>query len=222
MTEEIRENKILLDSENQTDTAVRQDQPDQARPEKESVRPEQQSQNRRLLQRAEYSVKEYQYFLIRLVVLLLLVWILFFKIVGLTSMPSGDMYPRIDLGDMLLFYRLDTNVSAQDIVVLEKTTPDTLETKLYVCRVVAAEGDTVEITDTGALIINGNTMIESNIFSPTTRYESYTEYPLTLGEGQCFVLADHRDGGEDSRYFGAVDKDELLGTVITVIRRNGL
>ena len=182
----------------------------------------QQSELRRKLVRAEGGMKEYQYFLIRLAVLLLLVWILFFKIVGLTHMPNGDMYPRVDLGDLVLFYRLDTDVRAQDVIVIDKMTPDTQERRIFICRVVAVEGDTVEITDDGALKINGNTMIESNIFSRMTPYEGYTEYPLTLGEGQCFVLADHRDGGADSRYFGAVEKDEIAGTVITIIRRNAL
>lgn len=174
------------------------------------------------IKRAERSVKSYQYFVLRLLLLLLVIWVLFFQIVGLTHMPSGDMYPRIDSGDLLLFYRLDKSVKAQDIVVIEKIPPDNTEKKLYVARVVAVAGDTVEISDAGRLIVNGNTMIESNIFSSTPRYEGYTEYPLTLGEGECFVLADNREGGSDSRYFGAVNKSEIAGTVISVLRRNNL
>ena len=65
-------------------------------------------------------------------------------------------------------------------------------------------------------------MIESNIFYSTPRYEGFVEYPLVLGEDECFVLVDKRNGGEDSRYYGPVDKDEILGTVITVVRRNSL
>ena len=41
-------------------------------------------------------------------------------------------------------------------------------------------------------------------------------------DGEFFILADHRNGGEDSRYYGAVRTEDLLGTVITVIRRNHL
>ena len=48
------------------------------------------------------------------------------------------------------------------------------------------------------------------------------EYPLTLSEGEYFVLADYRNGGADSRFFGAVKEDEILGTVITILRRNNL
>ena len=174
------------------------------------------------LRRSERGVRDYQSLLIRFAALLLVIWLLFFQIVGLTHMPNADMSPRLDAGDLLLFYRLAKDVSAQDIIVIEKAAPDNPKKQLFVCRVVAVAGDVVEITDDEQLKINGHSMIEQNIFYPTARYEGFTEYPLTLGEGQCFVLADWRIGGSDSRYFGAVEKSEILGTVITVVRRNGL
>ena len=176
----------------------------------------------RKLRRAERSVKDYQFFILRVAIFLVAVWLLLFVFVGVVRMPSGDMYPRLDGGDLLLFYRLDKDVQAQDIIVLEKTVPEMEGKQLYVCRVVAVAGDTVEITEDQRLVINGNSVIESNIFYSTPRYEDYTEYPLTLKEGECFVLADHRVGGADSRFFGPVTKDEIDGTVITVVRRNNL
>ena len=175
------------------------------------------------LNRAEKGVKEYQFFVIRLVVFLAVVWILFFQIIGVTHMNSGDMYPRMDAGDLLLFYRLDKNVKAQDVIVINKVTPDSGGKKeLFICRVVAVGGDTVEITEDQQLIVNGNAVVESNIFYRTPPYEGYTQYPIVLRTGQCFVLADSRMGGNDSRWFGPVNKKEILGTVITVIRRNNL
>ena len=174
------------------------------------------------LRRSERGVREYQGLLIRFAALLFVIWLLFFQIVGITHMPNGDMSPRLDAGDLVLFYRLDKDVRAQDIIVIEKATPDDPKKHLFICRVVAASGDVVEITDAEQLRINGNVAIEPNIFFATARYEGFTEYPLKLGEGECFVLADRRAGGADSRYFGPVDKSEILGTVITVVRRNAL
>ena len=118
--------------------------------------------------------------LIRFLLLCLVVYILFFHLVGITVMPSGDMYPRIDAGDLVLYYRLEKNIHAQDVVVFEKPTAsldasyqehketaDVAKTgkawwrkaldwlgfrdpadppmTLFVCRVVAVPGDTVEI-----------------------------------------------------------------------------
>ena len=175
------------------------------------------------VKKSERSVKSYQFFILRLLLLVLVLWILFFKVVGLTHMPNEDMYPRIDAGDMILFYRLEKNFKAQDIVVIEKATPQNPDKKeIFICRVVAAPGDTVEISDGERLIVNGNVMIEKNIFYSTPRYEGFTTYPLTLNDGQVFVLSDSREGGTDSRYFGPVEKNEILGTVITILRRNNL
>ena len=229
-------------------------------------------------------VRAFRAALLRLVLLAAVVYVLFFHIVGLTLMPSGDMYPRMDAGDLLLYYRLEKAPRAQDVIVLEKAVnsdysaltedeegadagevfsseegteteaareetekkggifawknlpawardaliwlgfrdPDAPEKTLFVGRVVAAAGDTVEVTADGRLLVNGNSMIESNIFYPTTEYVGFLEYPLKLQAGEVFVLADFRNGGADSRFFGPVKEQEILGTVITLVRRNHL
>ena len=196
--------------------------------------------------------------ILRLVSLLLVVYILFFHLVGITVMPNADMYPRIDLGDLVLYYRLEkNNIRAQDVIVFEKPTASLEESyeeieavqatarreksflrraldflgfrdpadppkTLFICRVVAKPGDTVEISEGERLMVNGNSMIETNIFYNTPEYEGFVNYPLTLGENQYFVLADYRNGGADSRFFGPVNGEDILGTVITILRRNNL
>jgi len=183
---------------------------------------EEQKKLRRKIRRSERAVRSYQGFLLRLAVFVLVLWVLFFQIVGVIICPTADMHPRIDSGDMVLYYRLDKDVRAQDVIVLEKVTAEIPTPQRYVLRVVAVAGDTVDITDTERLVVNGNTMIEPDIFYPTLPYEGYTTFPLTLGAGECFVLADSRNGGADSRYFGVVRTEEILGTVITIVRRNNL
>ena len=170
----------------------------------------------------EKSVKRYQRFVIRLLIVIAVIWVLFFQIIGLTHMPSGDMYPRVDAGDMVLFYRLDTDVRAQDIVVIEKETPDSNGAKqMFISRVIAKEGDTVDFKD-GRVIVNGNTLVEDGIFYSTPTFEGLGTYPMVLGPGECFVLGDKREEAADSRFFGAVKRDEIKGTVITILRRNNL
>ncbi len=175
------------------------------------------------VQQSEKSVKRYEWLILRIIIVLAVIWVLFFQIIGITHMPNEDMYPRVDAGDMVLFYRLDRDVHSQDIIVIGKETPDSEGKKeVFICRVVAKGGDTVEITEDEELVINGNTVMETNIFSSTPAYEQYTQYPVTLAEDECFVLADARENGTDSRYFGTVHKKEIIGTVITILRRNNL
>lgn len=161
-------------------------------------------------------------FLFRTVALALVIYVLFFHIVGITTMPSRDMYPRLDAGDLLLYYRLEKNPKAQDVVVIEKAANSGENPQRFVCRVVAAPGDSVEVSAEKGLCVNGNSMIENNIFYPTDAYENRTEYPVKLGEREYFVMSDRRNGGMDSRYFGPVKQEEIQGVVITILRRNNL
>ena len=92
----------------------------------------------------------------------------------------------------------------------------------YVGRVVAKGGDSVEVTDESRLIINGSTMMESDIFYKTTKYGDDVKYPVNLGGSQYFILCDYREGARDSRFFGAVDQSEIKGKVLMVIRRSSL
>ncbi len=187
----------------------------------QASRSEKAAKIKKKIERSERSVKDYQSFLIRFGAFVAALWLLFFVFIGIMHMPSTDMYPRVDAGDFILYYRLDKDVRAQDIIVIDKNIQGAGR-QLIVSRVVAVAGDTVEITSDNRLSVNGNIMIETNIFYQTPRYESDVQYPLTLGEGECFVLADSRNGGTDSRSFGPVKADEINGTVITIVRRNNL
>ncbi|MBR6717115.1 MAG: signal peptidase I [Oscillospiraceae bacterium] len=157
-----------------------------------------------------------QTFLLNALIIVTVVWLLFGYVFGLMPAPNDDMAPNIRSGDLLLYYRLNKSVQPQDVVVLRKNGTT------YVARVIAAGGDTVEVTDDARLVINGNAVSETNIYTSTPRYEGFVEYPLTVPADSFFVLADHRSGSEDSRYYGTVSKDELLGRIITVVRRDQL
>lgn len=152
----------------------------------------------------------------RLAAMIVLVWVLFGFIFGITPMKNDDMMPRISAGDLMLYYRLEQNYHAQDIIVFEK------DGKQITGRIVAQSGDSVEITDEAQLMINGSMVLENEIYYSTPKYESQVTYPLQMGTDQFFILCDYREGAKDSRYFGPVNRDEVKGKVITVIRRSGL
>lgn len=158
---------------------------------------------------------EIHLFLIRFLFLLLLLWVLFGLLFGITSMKNNDMSPRISAGDLLFYYRLEKPKSG-DVVVLKK------EGETYTARVIATGGDTVEITEDNEVKINGSKIVENDIFYETPRYESDTVYPLTLERGEYFILGDERENAKDSRYFGPVKDKEIKGKVITVIRRSDI
>ena len=172
--------------------------------------------------RDEKGFKNFHWFLIYLAIVLLVIWVLFFKIIGITHMPNMDMSPRVDAGDLLIFYRLDRDASFRELVIFEKVIPGEQKKRLMVGRVIGAPGDTIEINESNHPIVNGNVIVEDMIYSETPKRDDMVTYPLTLGEDEYFILVDGRKEGLDSRYFGPVKKKELLGTVINVIRRSKL
>lgn len=155
-------------------------------------------------------------FFSRLLLLVVMVAAVFGLVFGVMPAPNDDMSPRISAGDLLLYYRLTEDFVNGDVVVAQQ------EGNRYVGRIVARGGDTVEITDQATLVVNGSTVIESGIYYSTPPYESGVTYPITLAQDELFLLCDYREGAKDSRYYGPVNIQEILGKVITVVRRSGL
>ncbi len=91
----------------------------------------------------------------------------------------------------------------QDIVILQ-------EEGLYLIkRLVAQGGDKLVVNSTG-VYVNG-IKIEDTIFSGTI------EYDLVIPEGYYYVLGDNRNNSRDSRMFGLVKEEDMLGKVIIKI-----
>ena len=78
-------------------------------------------------------------------------------------------------------------------------------------------GDTVDITEDG-LLINGAVQVSQDIYYETTQFAQGVDFPLTVGEGQVFLLGDNRPEATDSRIYGCVDLADIKGKVIAVIR----
>jgi len=151
------------------------------------------------------------------ILLIAMVFVLLFTFLyGIVRCEDPSMDPAVKDGDLVLYYRYTKGgYLPQDVIALE------YDGKTQVRRVVATAGDTVDITEDG-LLINGALQQESEIFQDTERYQEGVEFPLTVPEGQVFVLADSRTGATDSRVYGCVSIDDTLGKVMTVIRRRSI
>ncbi|MDO5100659.1 MAG: signal peptidase I [Eubacteriales bacterium] len=155
-------------------------------------------------------------FLIRLALLAVVLWITFGVIFGVDLMRDNSMFPRISAGDLLIYYRMGSNFHTSDVLIFEK------DGQTYVGRLIASPGDSVEVRQTGELVINESIVLENNVFYKTLPYAQQVDYPLQLAADEYFVLCDFREGPKDSRYFGAVKKGEIKGKVFTIFRRSEL
>ena len=134
---------------------------------------------------------------------------------GLTRAAGTGMQPAFRDGDLVLFFRMTDDFAANEVVVVQYQGEKLLE------RVVAAAGDTVDITGDG-LVINGAVVREPDARGETTQFEEGITFPLTVPEGKIFVLGDNREHTTDSRIFGCVDTEDVYGRVIGLFRRREL
>ncbi len=90
--------------------------------------------------------------------------------------------------------------------------PQSLKKVYYVKRVIATEGQTVDLID-GEVYVDGKKLDEPYYKGETYSTDSTTIYPFTVSEGCVFVMGDNRGNSLDSRSsaLGEVDEDAILG-----------
>ena len=110
--------------------------------------------------------------------------------------PQFDNYHR---GDIVVF-NPPTN---------SKWTADPTGTP-YVKRIIGIPGDTVDVHDNG-VYVNGSKLSESYVYLGQPTVAETWKLPLTLGPDQFFVMGDHRQASQDSRAFGPITKDSIIG-----------
>ena len=136
-------------------------------------------------------------------------------IFGFDRQCGDSMSPAVKDGDLVFFYRLQKEYNRSDLIVLEK------EGDVQVRRIIAGPGDCVDISENG-LEINGYLQQEDGIYTDTMRFAEGIEFPVTVGQEEYFVLGDNRENARDSRIYGLVNRKEIKGTVISLLRRRGL
>ena len=152
-----------------------------------------------------------------LVCSVLTVVMLFTFAVRLIGVDGHSMVPTLQHTDRLVVLSpiLYHDYKAGDIVVLRK---DTFLEEPIVKRVIATEGQTVDIDFvSGAVYVDGELLEEDYINEPTY-VEEGTEFPLTVPEGSIFVMGDNRNHSSDSRSsdLGTVDTRYVIGKAVVL------
>ena len=177
---------------------------------------EKEQNNEKQLPRQETTLGEDIFQLLLKIVLIILAVILVFTFMyGMARINDVSMKPAIKDGDLVMYYRLDKRFVSGDIAVFKK------DGRTTTGRAVAVAGDTVDITKDG-LRINGATQISQDIYFDTTQFQNGVDFPITVGEGQIFVLGDNRPEASDSRIYGCINIKDVKGKAIAVIRTRGL
>lgn len=90
--------------------------------------------------------------------------------------------------------------------------------RIFIKRVIASGGAVVDIDEAGNVSVDG-TVLDEPYVSEKTLGNGDVEFPLTVPEGQYFVLGDNRVNSGDSRssVFGTVEPEDMLGKVLICV-----
>ena len=122
------------------------------------------------------------------------------------------MEPHVVSGEYVLIntvaYRLGQPARG-DIVAFrhERSAPS-----VYLKRVIGLPGDAVNVAR-GVVVVNGTALRE-----PYVRFADRRSFPkVIVPQHRLYVLGDNRANSDDSRFWGFVDEDQVIGKAIAGI-----
>jgi signal peptidase I len=151
------------------------------------------------------------------------------------QIPTGSMIPTLEIGQRVLVQRVSYHFSDPeigDIVVFHppegadqaarcglqplpqgEACPEPIDTPddtNFIKRVVATPGDTLSIKD-GHAIVNGEP-IPDDFIKPCANQQGCTlPKQITIPPDHYFMMGDNRGSSDDSRFWGPVPKDWIIG-----------
>jgi signal peptidase I len=87
----------------------------------------------------------------------------------------------------------------------------------FIKRVIGEAGDTVQIRDDGLVYVNDVALDEPYVYSdevggpPQATTAPLEQATWTIADNEVFLMGDHRSNSADSRTFGPVEVDQIIG-----------
>lgn len=150
--------------------------------------------------------------------------IFFQKYIEPIKVQGISMSPTLENDDKLIGLKTD-DLNNGDIISFKA--PDE-ENTFYIKRLIAIEGDTLEYKD-DKLYVNGEFVEEpylddlknsdrgesQGLVTPNFNIETLdSTLSKTVPKGQLFVMGDNRSYSKDSRFFGFISTDAVIGKII--------
>ncbi|MCQ4924885.1 signal peptidase I [Tissierella carlieri] len=147
-------------------------------------------------------------FIVKLIKTAILAFFLAFiitRIILPTKIVGDSMYPTLKPGSYFLINKLNKSPRIGDIIMFHHDVLD----QYLIKRVIAIEGDNLEISN-GEVYVNEVKLNE--FYVKEQWYDGF--YSGIIPGGQIYVIGDNRNGSIDSRNFGTIDKNNILGKLI--------
>ncbi len=126
--------------------------------------------------------------------------------------PSGSMEPTLHIGDRIIVSKISyyfQEPQRGDIIVFKFPLDPKRD---FVKRIIAKGGETVAIRDS-RLYIDGRP-VQEDYLPPGLRFEDFG--PVKVPPGTYFMLGDNRNNSDDSRVWGAMPEENIIGKAIII------
>ncbi len=133
--------------------------------------------------------------------------------------PTGSMEPNFHIGDRILAYKFFygiNNVKRGDVIIFKFPLDPS---KNYVKRAIGLPGDEIDVRDK-KVYVNGKLSNEPYVIhkdsgickDPWHEYYIRDQYgPIKVPSDSLFMMGDNRDSSYDSRYWGFVPAENIIG-----------
>lgn len=182
------------------------------------------------------SMKQFRDTIEAVVVALLLAFVIRAFVVQAFKIPSGSMLETLQIGDHLLVTKFAYDVRLPSNIWLDTTNGKVLyksgdpergdivvfkfpedERKDFIKRVIGLPGDTIEIREK-VVTINGEVIDEPYVMHTKANMMPIRDNfgPFTVPADQFFVMGDNREGSYDSRWWGTVKREKIVGKALVI------
>jgi len=148
---------------------------------------------------------------------IIVVMVLFIFVGRPMTVQKVSMNPTLAENDRLIVTNVFYTPKQGDIIVFSKASYE--DGAPLVKRVIATEGQTVDINTEKGLVYVDNVALSEDYVADLTRTVYDVQFPYVVPDGCVFVMGDNRNNSIDSRRsdIGSVDTREILGKVSAVI-----
>jgi len=132
-------------------------------------------------------------------------------------------------GEIVVFNGKGTGFSSAGEITPPRNTVDKIRRKVlgfvgfggpgdkdFIKRVIGIPGDVVACCTDGKVTVNGQPLDEPYVFLSDDSTPQASFNPVTVPDGELFVMGDHRDGSSDSRYNGTIPVGNVVGRAFAV------